>query len=161
MYFSYCDTPIGVLLLAGDASGLHRIGFSTDGAAQSPAAEWEENDDFFCEATRQLAAYFAGELSTFDLPLAPQGTPFQLQVWRALQDIPYGQTLSYGELAQKIGTPNASRAVGAANGQNPLPIVIPCHRVVGSNGRLAGYAGGLETKKALLSLELRHSFTLS
>ncbi len=161
MYFSYCDTPIGALLLAGDASGLRRIGFSTDEAAQSPPAEWQENANFFCETTRQLAAYFAGDLSTFDLPLAPQGTPFQLQVWRALQDIAYGQTLSYGELAQKIGTPNASRAVGAANGQNPLPIVIPCHRVIGSNGRLTGFAGGLETKKNLLSLELRHSFTLS
>src|SRR5690606_32489233 len=101
----------------------------------------------------QLGAYFAGELQAFDLPLAPEGTPFQRTVWQALQSIPYGQTISYGELAQEIGRPTASRAVGAANGRNPLPIVIPCHRVIGGNGSLTGYGGGLRFKKALLSLE--------
>ena len=104
---------------------------------------------------RQLRAYFAGELETFDLPLAPQGTPFQLGVWRRLCEIPYGQTISYGELARRLGNPNASRAVGLANGSNPIPIVIPCHRVIGSNGKLTGYGGGLPIKEKLLALERR------
>jgi methylated-DNA-[protein]-cysteine S-methyltransferase len=105
----------------------------------------------------QLEAYFAGTLRQFTLDLAPQGTPFQQAVWRALQDIPYGQTTSYGALARQLGNPKASRAVGAANGQNPLAIVIPCHRVVGSTGKLTGYAGGLDTKQALLAFERRHT----
>ena len=94
-------------------------------------------------AMEQLRAYFAGELRMFDLPLAPEGTPFQLRVWRQLQEIPYGETISYGQLARMIGNPNASRAVGLANGRNPIPIVIPCHRVIGSSGKLVGYGGGL------------------
>jgi methylated-DNA-[protein]-cysteine S-methyltransferase len=105
----------------------------------------------------QLEAYFAGRLRQFTLDLAPQGTPFQQAVWRALQDIPYGQTTSYGALARQLGNPKASRAVGAANGQNPLAIVIPCHRVVGSTGKLTGYAGGVDTKQALLAFERRHT----
>jgi methylated-DNA-[protein]-cysteine S-methyltransferase len=107
------------------------------------------------EAVRQLRAYFAGELQAFDLPLAPQGTPFQLAVWKHLCEIPYGETISYGELARRIGNPNASRAVGLANGSNPIPIVIPCHRVIGSNGKLTGYGGGLPIKEKLLGLERR------
>jgi methylated-DNA-[protein]-cysteine S-methyltransferase len=107
------------------------------------------------EAVRQLRAYFAGELQAFDLPLAPQGTPFQLAVWKHLCEIPYGETISYGELARRIGNPNASRAVGLANGSNPIPIVIPCHRVIGSNGKLTGYGGGLPIKDKLLGLERR------
>ena len=107
------------------------------------------------EAIRQLAAYFAGELEIFDLPLAPEGTPFQLAVWRRLNDIPYGETISYGELARRLGNPKASRAVGLANGANPIPIVIPCHRVIGSNGKLTGYGGGLPIKEKLLALERR------
>lgn len=97
--------------------------------------------------------YFAGELRTFDLPLAPRGRPFQLRVWRTLQTIPYGQTMSYGELARVMGRPSAPRAVGAANGSNPIPIVVPCHRVIGSNGTLTGYGGGLAIKQRLLALE--------
>ena len=107
------------------------------------------------ETIRQLRAYFAGELETFDLALAPQGTPFQLAVWNRLCEIPYGETISYGELARRIGNPNASRAVGLANGSNPIPIVIPCHRVIGSNGKLTGYGGGLPIKEKLLALERR------
>ena len=107
------------------------------------------------ETIRQLRAYFAGELEAFDLPLAPQGTPFQLAVWKRLCEIPYGETISYGELARRIGNPNASRAVGLANGSNPIPIVIPCHRVIGSNGKLTGYGGGLPIKEKLLALERR------
>ncbi len=102
---------------------------------------------------RQLEAYFAGELTDFSLALAPRGTPFQLSVWQALREIPYGATRSYGELARAIGRPKASRAVGAANGSNPLPIVVPCHRVIGSSGKLTGFGGGLEAKAILLSLE--------
>ena len=107
------------------------------------------------ETIRQLRAYFAGELETFDLTLAPQGTPFQLAVWNRLCEISFGETISYGELARRIGNPNASRAVGLANGSNPIPIVIPCHRVIGSNGKLTGYGGGLPIKEKLLALERR------
>jgi methylated-DNA-[protein]-cysteine S-methyltransferase len=105
------------------------------------------------EAIRQLRAYFAKKLTRFDLPLQPEGTPFQIEVWRELQTIPYGKVISYGELAKRIGKPRASRAVGGANGSNPIPIIIPCHRVIGSNGKLTGYAGGLHIKEALLKLE--------
>jgi methylated-DNA-[protein]-cysteine S-methyltransferase len=105
------------------------------------------------EASRQLDAYFAAELRSFDLPLNPRGTPFQLSVWKALRNIPYGQTRSYGQIADVVGAPKAVRAVGAANGQNPIPIVIPCHRVIGSNGKLTGFGGGLPLKRLLLDLE--------
>jgi methylated-DNA-[protein]-cysteine S-methyltransferase len=108
----------------------------------------------FKAAARQLDAYFAGELTTFDLPLAPHGSQFQQRVWAALRDIPYGQTESYGELAERIGSPGGARAVGLANGKNPIGIVIPCHRVVGSDGSLTGYGGGVDRKRALLDLEL-------
>ncbi len=107
------------------------------------------------EAVRQLRAYFAGELERFDLTLAPEGTPFQLSVWNRLYEIPYGDTISYGELARRVGNPNASRAVGLANGSNPISIVVPCHRVIGSNGKLTGYGGGLPIKEKLLALERR------
>ncbi len=120
-----------------------------------PKAEWREDATGFHEAIRQLRAYFAGELETFDLLLAPEGTPFQQRVWGELLKIPYGNTTSYGELAKRIGNPKASRAVGLANGSNPIPIVIPCHRVIGSNGKLTGYGGGLPIKEKLLALEKR------
>lgn len=107
------------------------------------------------EIIRQLNAYFAGKLESFDLPLAPEGTPFQQKVWKELCQIPYGETISYGELARRIGNASASRAVGLANGSNPIPIVIPCHRVIGSNGKLTGYGGGLDIKEKLLALEKR------
>jgi len=119
-----------------------------DGAAPAPPA-----DPVLAEAARQLSAYFAGELRQFDLPLRPSGTPFQLTVWEALQQIPYGETVTYGELARSIGRPTAARAVGGANHLNPLPIVVPCHRVIGADGTLTGYAGGLGAKSALLAVE--------
>ncbi len=109
----------------------------------------------FKEAARQLAAYFARELTDFDLPLKPSGTAFQMTVWKALQEIPYGTTTSYGEIARRIGNPDGSRAVGLANGRNPIPVVIPCHRVIGANGKLVGFGGGLPRKIALLELEQR------
>jgi methylated-DNA-[protein]-cysteine S-methyltransferase len=115
-----------------------------------------ENPTPLAETVRQLRAYFAGELREFDLPLAPAGTPFQLRVWRELRNIPYGQTISYGELARRVGSPKGSRAVGLANGANPISIVVPCHRVIGSSGKLTGYGGGLENKARLLALEREH-----
>jgi methylated-DNA-[protein]-cysteine S-methyltransferase len=148
-------TPIGPLLLIGAAGALHAVGLPAGRDAVEPEPDWIETATPFRQAVRQLDAYFAGKLRQFDLPLAPQGTPFQQRVWRALIDIPYGETVSYGELARRIGRPAAVRAVGAANGQNPLAIVIPCHRVIGSDGRLVGYGGGLATKAALLELERR------
>ena len=155
MRYTIMPSPIGPLLLAGDESGLRFVHFSTGRRPQSPAPEWIEDKKPFQEVAGQLAAYFAGKLQKFDLPLAPQGTDFQLLVWRHLQEIPYGETTSYGQLAKQIGKPAASRAVGLANGSNPIPIIIPCHRVIGSNGDLTGFGGGLPIKKKLLALESR------
>jgi methylated-DNA-[protein]-cysteine S-methyltransferase len=153
MYYCWYESPVGQLLLAGDTQGLKWIGFPEGKGHLDPNPDWVENDAFFAEARRQLGAYFNGDLKEFSLPLAPHGTEFQLTVLEALQRIPFGETRSYGELARDIGKPNASRAVGAANGRNPLPIVIPCHRVIGSNGSLTGFGGGLEIKQFLLNLE--------
>ena len=154
---SYChiDSPIGPLLLVADSSGLTQINFCHGRHPSKPDASWKENPKPLKETVRQLKAYFAGTLKDFDLPLSPQGTAFQLGVWKRLCDIPYGETISYGELARRIGNPNASRAVGLANGSNPIPIIIPCHRVIGSNGKLTGYGGGLPIKEKLLALERR------
>jgi methylated-DNA-[protein]-cysteine S-methyltransferase len=121
--------------------------------AQKPDPAWRFDRDLHCEAVDQLRAYFEGTLREFDLPLVLEGTPFQERVWRALADIPYGKTISYSELAAVIGNPSAVRAVGAANGKNPIPIVLPCHRVIGRDGKLTGYAGGLDIKAALLAFE--------
>jgi methylated-DNA-[protein]-cysteine S-methyltransferase len=151
--FAYMDSPVGTLLLAGDADALHIVSFSSGGKAFGPRPEWVHADNHFTEAKRQLAAYFAGELRNFELPLKFNGTAFQTKVWTALRAIPYGETRTYGWIAQDIGAPAASRAVGAANGANPLPIIVPCHRVVGANGALTGFGGGIETKKYLLDHE--------
>ena len=155
MYYRYLETPIGDLLLAGDDDALCRIGFPEGAMRCEPAAGWTRSDRPFGAASEQLTAYFAGALETFDLPLRPSGTPFQLKVLDALREIPYGTTTSYGEIARRIGNPKAVRAVGAANGRNPLPIVIPCHRVIGAGGALTGFGGGLPLKAALLRLEQR------
>ena len=157
MYYCYFETPIGDLLLAGDEDALHMIGFPEGSMRREAEADWIYSDKPFAEARRQLGAYFAGELQSFDLKLSPNGTEFQLQVLDELQKIPYGTTASYGDIAKRIGRPKAVRAVGAANGRNPLPIIIPCHRVIGSSGDLTGFGGGIPTKKALLRLELEHS----
>jgi methylated-DNA-[protein]-cysteine S-methyltransferase len=153
--YEYLESPIGTLLLAADADGLQQILFSTNGRPARPDSVWQEDSSALGNVIRQLRAYFAGELEAFDLSLAPLGTPFQQKVWSELRKIPYGETISYGELARRIGNPNASRAVGLANGSNPIPIVIPCHRVIGSNGKLTGYGGGLPIKEKLLALEKR------
>jgi methylated-DNA-[protein]-cysteine S-methyltransferase len=155
MSYAHLESPIGTLLISGDAGGLQQILFSTNGRPARPDPAWQEDSSALGDVIRQLRAYFAGELENFALALAPQGTPFQQKVWSELQKIPYGETISYGELARRIGNPNASRAVGLANGSNPISIVIPCHRVIGSNGKLTGYGGGLPIKEKLLALEKR------
>ena len=154
---NYCDvsTPVGRLLLAGDEEGLRTISFQDGFHPVKPGAQWRRTEEPFAEVLAQLDDYFAGRLRRFELPLAPQGTPFQREVWSALTTIPYGDTVSYRELARRVGRPLASRAVGAANGRNPIPIVIPCHRVIGADGSLTGFGGGLEIKRRLLALECR------
>ena len=153
MDYCHMDSPVGRLLLAGDKSALRLISFPKGSKARQPEKGWRRNDAPFKEAVRQLTAYFAGDLTDFDLALAPEGTAFQHEVWHALRGIPYGETRSYGALAKSISRPKASRAVGAANGANPLSIVVPCHRVIGSTGKLTGFGGGIETKAVLLALE--------
>lgn len=154
-YYTRLESPLGPLLLVADGSGLRRVDFVNGRHAAKPDPSWKEDASPLKETARQLNAYFAGKLENFDLPLAPQGTAFQLEVWRKLCDIPFGETISYGELARRIGNPKASRAVGLANGSNPVPIIIPCHRVIGSDGTLTGYGGGLPIKEKLLALEGR------
>lgn len=155
IYFTQIESPLGPLLLAGDESGLHEVRFVNGRRPGKADPSWIENPEPLKEAVKQLRAYFAGELEAFDLPLKPQGTRFQLDVWKNLRDIPFGETISYGELARRMGNPKASRAVGLANGSNPIPIIIPCHRVIGSDGKLTGYGGGLRNKETLLALERR------
>ena len=152
-FYRYYQTPIGTLLLASDGEYLQLLGFPTGAMKRRNDSSWEENDEPFKAVIKQLDEYFDGSRQDFDLPLRPEGTEFQRRVWQALQHIPYGETWSYGELAKYIGNPNASRAVGAANGINPIPVIIPCHRVIGSNGKLTGFGGGLGTKAFLLTLE--------
>lgn len=159
MNYTIMESPVGPLVIAGDDSGLHFILFSGGKHVSGPKPDWREsNRCVVTEAVSQLKAYFARKLTRFQLPLAPEGTPFQLAVWHELERIPYGEVISYGELAHRIGKPQASRAVGAANGSNPIPIVIPCHRVIGSNGKLTGYGGGLPIKEKLLALEKARLF---
>ncbi len=151
--YAWIDSPVGRLLIAGDAAGLRQVLFAEGRSEVQPQADWVEDAAPLAESIRQLRAYFAGELRQFDVPLAPEGTPFQRRVWQELLKIPYGETISYGELARRLGNASASRAVGLANGANPISIIIPCHRVIGSNGKLTGYGGGLKNKEWLLSLE--------
>ncbi len=157
MYYCYLETPVGDLLLAGDENALSLVGFPEGSMRRDPEPDWIFSDKPFAAVREQLTAYFAGERKSFDLNLNPVGTEFQLQVLDELQKIPYGITASYGDIAKRIGRPKAVRAVGAANGRNPIPIIIPCHRVIGSTGKLTGFGGGIPTKKALLKLELEHS----
>jgi methylated-DNA-[protein]-cysteine S-methyltransferase len=145
------DSPVGPLLLTSDGTSLTRLLFAAE-----PDPSWSTDPcPVLDEAVRQLGEYFAGERRDFDLELDPVGTPFQLTVWAALRDIPYAETISYGQLAGRVGNPHASRAVGLANGRNPISIVVPCHRVIGANGSLTGYGGGLDRKRTLLELERR------
>jgi len=154
-FYCHCESPIGKLLLVASKRGLGQIWFEGQTHKAALRDDCHEDSTALREAVGQLRAYFAGELENFDLHLAPEGTPFQQKVWNELLKIPYGETISYGDLARRIGNPNASRAVGLANGSNPIPIIIPCHRVIGSNGKLTGYGGGLPIKEKLLALEKR------
>jgi methylated-DNA-[protein]-cysteine S-methyltransferase len=152
------DSPVGPLEVAADGESITHILFADDDGALLPGAlqSTESGGGVLAEAHRQLGEYFAGRLEEFDLPLAPSGTAFQQRVWKELEQIPYGETASYGEIATRLGLPlGASRAVGTANGSNPIAIVVPCHRVIGANGTLTGYAGGLQRKRYLLDLEAR------
>jgi len=152
--YQYIDSPVQPLLLAADEQGLQLIEFHSPRHPMARLEKWAKGKNSVLEATRaQLEEYFAGTRKQFDLPLAPQGTPFQKEVWHTLATIPYGETISYAQLAQRVGKPTAMRAVGAANGRNPLPIVLPCHRVIGADGSLTGFGGGLPTKQFLLELE--------
>lgn len=157
MYYCYLDTPIGELLLAGEDGALAMIGFPKGSMRRDPETDWIYNEQPLAKARQQLEEYFAGTRKEFDLPLRIKGTEFQVSVLNALQEIPYGKTASYGEIARRIGRPKAVRAVGAANGRNPIPIVVPCHRVIGSSGDLTGFGGGLDTKAALLRLEAENT----
>lgn len=143
----------GDLLVAIDERGLLHVDFMAGLRALPDMRDWQQDKVVLAPFLAQFEAYFAGHLQRFTLPLAPRGTAFQQAVWQALCDIPYGETRSYSDIARAIGKPNAVRAVGAANGRNPLSIIIPCHRVIGQNGSLTGYAGGLPIKQALLTLE--------
>jgi methylated-DNA-[protein]-cysteine S-methyltransferase len=151
----YCTTesPIGELLLAGDGETLQLLNMRGGRHRIRAASDWKQSEEPFVRVRAQLAEYFDGRRRGFDLPLKPAGSPFELAVWRALEAIPYGETMSYGELAARIGRPDAARAVGTANGRNPIAVIVPCHRVIGADGSLTGYGGGLERKRLLLDLE--------
>jgi methylated-DNA-[protein]-cysteine S-methyltransferase len=155
IYFTYFESPIQTLRLVSDGRSLIGLYMMAEKHNLIPRNDWLENDavEPFAVVKQQLNDYFTGRLTTFDLPLAPHGTAFQQKVWQALQTIPYGKTISYGELARHIGQPTASRAVGLANGRNPISIIVPCHRVVGASGKLTGYGGGIERKQWLLNHE--------
>lgn len=153
-WFTEIDSPVGLLRLAADGVGLRQLDFLDERAKPVPA-EWRRGEAPLKAVIQQLKAYFAGTLREFDLPLAPEGTEFQRRVWGALCEIPYGATVSYSDLALRVGNPKGCRAVGLANGRNPIAIVIPCHRVIGRNGTLVGYGGGLPIKQKLLALEGR------
>jgi methylated-DNA-[protein]-cysteine S-methyltransferase len=155
MVYTRMESPVGRLLLVGDEAGLRSVNFEDSKRAAVVLDGWREDEAALAEVVRQLRAYFAGELVRFELELAAEGTEFQLRVWRALREIPYGETISYGELAKRVGNVKASRAVGLANGCNPIAIIVPCHRVIGSDGSLTGFGGGLRNKEILLALESR------
>ncbi len=155
-YYEYYKSPVGKLLLVGDGENMTHLGFPSGKMKLKHKRNWTKDGSSLKQAVSQLEAFFEGNLKNFDLPLALTGTPFRRSVWAGLMDIPYGETWSYGQLANYIGAPNACRAVGSANGFNPIPIVVPCHRVIGNNGSLTGFGGGLKTKKFLLELESKN-----
>ncbi len=159
--YTILDTPVGPLLLTAEDAGLTGVRFARNrGADAAPDPAWRPDDGarggasaVLAAAREQLGDYFAGRRRTFDLPLAPRGTPFQLRVWEALRALAWGETVSYAELARRAGSPGAARAIGAANGRNPIPVVVPCHRVIGADGTLTGFGGGVERKEWLLAHE--------
>jgi methylated-DNA-[protein]-cysteine S-methyltransferase len=154
-FFTTMDSPIGELVLRSDGTSLTGVFTHGPKPREMRKADRNRGNEVLTEAREELTAYYAGTLKEFKVPVAPHGTPFQQRVWRALLEIPFGETESYGQLARRIGSPNAARAVGLANGRNPIAIIIPCHRVIGSSGALVGYGGGLPRKKWLLEHEAR------
>lgn len=152
------ESPVGRLLLAADEEGLLEVAFAEGRTPPVVDPSWTDGGLLLREPVRQLRAFFTGELRDFDLRLKPKGTSFQQTVWKLLCEIPFGETISYGELARRAGNPSASRAVGLANASNPIAIVIPCHRVIGSNGKLTGYGGGLDNKRWLIDFERSQLF---
>jgi methylated-DNA-[protein]-cysteine S-methyltransferase len=154
--YTILPSPFGEVLVAWSDRGLERVGIG-EAVERQADPRWRRDQNLDCPATRQLRAYFEGALREFDLPVVLEGTPFQKKVWRALSQIPYGETASYGEVGARVGSPDGSRAVGMACGRNPVPIVIPCHRVVGSTGKLVGFGGGIAMKQALLDFERRRA----
>jgi methylated-DNA-[protein]-cysteine S-methyltransferase len=146
-------SPLGTLLAVGDGTALHRLDMQDAPRPVRISPRWRRDDDAFAEVRRQLDEYFAGARREFDLPLHAVGSEFEQRVWQALLEIPYGDTASYGEIARRVGAPDAARAVGVANARNPIAVIVPCHRVIGANGTLTGYGGGLERKRLLLDLE--------
>jgi methylated-DNA-[protein]-cysteine S-methyltransferase len=152
-HFATTDSPIGELLVLGDAESVHGLLMNGDGDFDSRKVELTHDQQAFSDTIDQLAEYFAGDRDSFDLPLEPEGTEFQRAVWNALEEIPFGETRSYGEIALAVGRPKAARAVGMANNRNPIAVIVPCHRVIGAGGALVGYAGGLERKTWLLDHE--------
>lgn len=156
IHYRTIDSPIGPLTLAGHGAALTNLRM-VDQTYEPNRADWSPDARAFDDAVRQLTAYFAGELTDFDIELELRGTEFQQRVWKALLTIPYGETRSYGEIAEQIGAPGSARAVGLANGHNPIAIVVPCHRVIGASGSLTGYGGGLDRKRTLLDLEKKYA----
>ena len=156
MYYTYFQSPFCKLLIAGEDGALKEVRFLPPERSVSIPPDWHQNDRPLKDAIREFEAYFSGELKHFSLEIAFKGTQFQCRVWSALQKTAYGETVSYSELARLIGNPKACRAVGTANARNPLPIIIPCHRVIGSNGKLVGFGGGLKLKQALLDHERKY-----
>lgn len=156
IYYQYIKSPVGKILVAGDNKGVHFINFPKNGEPALPESDWIENSKPLQEALHQVDAYFSGDLKSFSLDLCLDVAPFHKKVLTALRRVPYGETISYGKLAEKIGNPKASRAVGQATAGNPIPIVIPCHRVIGSNGKLTGFGGGIAVKQALIDLEQQY-----
>jgi methylated-DNA-[protein]-cysteine S-methyltransferase len=152
-YFDYLESPLGELLVVGNGEHVTRLYLPNHKRAVQPNDLWRQTAEPFKQARQELAEYFAGTRQVFDVPIHAEGTPFQQRVWEQLAQIPFGMTISYAELARRVGQPNASRAVGNANGRNPISIIVPCHRVIGADGRLTGYAGGLDNKRWLLDWE--------
>lgn len=155
MFYTRLDTKFCELILVGDQAGLKKLHMDTGEGSRNFSIDpsWVRNDIFFRDIIAQLKAYEAGDLKTFDVQLNPDGTPFQKTVWQALRQIPYGEVVTYKDIGIKLGRPTASRAIGSANGKNPIPIIVPCHRVIGSNGQLTGFAFGLDVKKTLIEHE--------
>jgi methylated-DNA-[protein]-cysteine S-methyltransferase len=159
MAYTTIDSPIGELLLAGDGQALHRLSMQGGKDPVVPGPGWRRTEAPFGAVREQLDEYFSGRRTGFDVELHLTGTPFQVEVWNALREIPYGTTISYGELARRVGRPTGARAVGAANGRNPIAVVVPCHRVIGADGSLTGFGGGTDRKRALLGLEAQTAGT--